>query len=145
MSRRRRRDRRDANVIANETLPVSSNSSPRRSSPLRLYEDRRQFHPQRDHAPARSFNRYQHQLRVPRSRKRYVTRETPRNPDAFAGLRNNFTNTVPHAIGFDRPDKVLICVRRQMRKEVLFAKRKTGRRGQRRPRYGWYSKITCRR
>lgn len=46
---------------------------------------------------------------------------------------------------FEEPRKVLICIRRQSRKEVLFAKRKAGRGGMRPPRRNAWSSISCRR
>lgn len=52
---------------------------------------------------------------------------------------------VPAGIGFHRPETVAICVRRQQRREVLFAKkaiRKGGRVSSRRHRR-WYSDIKC--
>lgn len=44
---------------------------------------------------------------------------------------------------FSDPRRVIICVRRKIRKEVLHALRKSGRSGQRRPRRTTYSNIRC--
>lgn len=46
---------------------------------------------------------------------------------------------------FAEPERVVVCIRRQRRKEVLFAKRKAGRGGMRPPRRTWLSNISCRR
>lgn len=50
---------------------------------------------------------------------------------------------VPYQIAFSAPAETLVCIRRKRRKEVLFAKRKTGKGGQRRPRRTPWSKIKC--
>lgn len=50
---------------------------------------------------------------------------------------------VPFQVAFSAPRDVLICVRRKRRKEVLHAFRKTGRSGQRKPRFNRYSQVRC--
>lgn len=89
---------------------------------LDLFEDRRLFNPELA-PPARSTNRSRHRLVIPRS-----TRSRGK---------------LPQFVGFDVPEKVLICVRRKIRGEVLHAKKKTGRRGQKKPRRGYYSSVSC--
>lgn len=44
---------------------------------------------------------------------------------------------------FTAPRETLVCVRRSRRKEVLFAKNKTGKRGQRKPRRTPWSNYRC--
>lgn len=130
-----RRDVRNITNAIHESLlapvfsPVTS---------LRLYEDRRLWHPEGRYAPARSFSRSRHRLReVAPSR----VSEARRSRSV-----SNMSSLPVHRIGFERPERVLICVRRKMRREVLFARRKTGRGvKRRRPRFNWYSKISCRR
>lgn len=46
-------------------------------------------------------------------------------------------------VAFTEPTNVVACARRQQRKEVLHAKRKTGRSGQRRPRFNRWSDVRC--
>lgn len=48
-------------------------------------------------------------------------------------------------VAFQAPSKVHLCVRRGVRREVMFANGKTGKGGQRRPRYNVHSKISCKR
>lgn len=48
-------------------------------------------------------------------------------------------------IGFDRPQSMSICERRKRRREVMFARRKNGRGGQRKPRWSEYSYLSCKR
>lgn len=48
-------------------------------------------------------------------------------------------------IRFRHPERLLICVKRSIRREVMFAKRKAGRSGQKRPKFNKYSHISCRR
>lgn len=50
---------------------------------------------------------------------------------------------VPYQISFSAPAETLVCVRRSRRKEVLFAKKKTGRRGQKKARWSKWSTIKC--
>lgn len=95
---------------------------------LREVEDRRLFHPEARQRPAASFDTPRHRLQV--------VRPTRPSFDPFS---------VPSRIGFRQPDRVLICVRRQQRKEVLHALHVAGRSGLRRPRRGPYSNVSCRR
>lgn len=46
-------------------------------------------------------------------------------------------------LAFTLPGETLVCIRRRRRKEVLFAKRKAGRAGQRRPRRSPFSGVKC--
>lgn len=46
-------------------------------------------------------------------------------------------------VSFAEPQNVVVCARRQKRREVLFAKRKTGRSGQRRPIRNRWSDVRC--
>ena len=137
--RRRRRDVLTPSPIANPRLPrvtAPSLSLPvlRPSSLLTEIEDRRTYSPLGPLRGAVSFSGAQHGLRA-------VDRKTT---DRFSGLRKFPSQTKAH-VGFDAPVHVLVCVRRKRRKEVLFAKRKTGSGGgrQRRPRHNWFSKIHC--
>lgn len=132
MAKSRRRSKgRVTNVNANRRLPLSI--SPLRLSPLTLYEDRRLFHP--DPLPAaRSFNKLNHSL-VLRDRT-YTARSNTFN-------RSTGRSQTKAAISFENPDRVLVCVRRGIRKEVLHALRKTGKVGQKRPRRSVFSDVHC--
>lgn len=46
-------------------------------------------------------------------------------------------------MAFTAPSETLVCVRRARRKEVLFAKKKTGKSGQRKPRRNAWSSYKC--
>lgn len=134
--------RRDSQTIANRRLPVSY--SPTRVTPttiLRQIEDRRLFNPTRSYSPVGTLNftrpRVMH-LESPAARKQAF------RADPMAHLRRLGGYVTPK-LAFSNPSKVLICVRRQMRKEILHAFNKAGKRGQRRPRFNQFSKISCRR
>lgn len=99
------------------------------TSYLSTIEDRRTYHPAGIYRNARSFNNSYHTLIIPKRK--------PSNIKKYS--------YPTHTIGFKQPDKVLICVRRKQRREILFAKNKTGRGGQKRPHYSYYSTIHCRR
>lgn len=136
-----RRDVVTSHSITNRRLPrsVLSLVSPvPYLSPLTHIEDRRLWHPEGRYAPARSFSRSRHRLTiVSGSSRSHVSRRSRGLP--------SLSSLPAHRIGFEQPERVLICVRRKMRREVLHALRKTGRVGQRRPRRNWYSSISCRR
>lgn len=129
MARRRSRSgsRRDNSTIANvPTLPFNTEV-------IRLtdFEDRRQFHPDGVFQSPKV-------LFPPRSRVVARARQGPKAQNPVRGGLVRFPS-----LSFSVPNKVLICVRRKQRKEVLFAKRKAGRGGQKRPRRNWYSEISC--
>lgn len=132
---KRKRSRRVVSINANGRLPVIDVSRLSvRPVDLRLFEDRRAWHPDRPNRPVMSFNRSRHRL-VARDP---LTRRRGRIWRSYRGVNAR--------IGFADPDRVLVCVRRRKRREVLFAKRKTGRGVKKRhPRFTELSKISCRR
>lgn len=124
--------------IANLWLPRRPVPLPRSGRELLLVEDRRLFQPST--GPLFRTLRSTARLAVSRSRaKQSATRgsDAKRHSPFFSG--------VPVRIGFRNPERVLVCVRRQRRKEVLHAFRKTGKVGQKRPRRSASSSISCRR
>lgn len=108
----------------------------RHTSPtaLREIEDRRTYHPQGPKRPARSVDKPLHRL---------VITKGPEHP--APSKRSQATlSALPKGVSFHAPKKVLVCVRRQARKEVLFALSKTGKGARaRRRRHSYYSKIGC--
>lgn len=50
---------------------------------------------------------------------------------------------VPYQISFSAPAETVVCVRRSRRKEVLHALKKTGKRGQRKPRRTAWRNYKC--
>lgn len=136
MSRKSRR-RRDTSAIANRRLPPLSNLT-RGLSPLLAIEDRRTWHPEGAQRPARSFNQSQHRLLVPA-----VPTRRPQSRPGRVGSGYPKLRSPSPVVAFGAPEKVLVCVRRKQREEVLHAKRKTGKSGQKRPRRSWYSRISC--
>lgn len=137
--RRNRSEQRDnsfpiANFVAVRHPTSFSRPSPVTFSRPRValseIEDRRTYHPLGFFRPARSFNRSQHTL---------VVKQPPKNRDRFSGLRG-----LPTAIQFHAPKKVLVCVRRQRRKEVIHALKKIGKGAAKRfRRRSYYSNIHC--
>lgn len=133
------RGRRDNNTIAN-SLPTLEDDFLTSPGSLTQYEDRRQWHPEGKYAPARSFNKTRHRLTVPNANH---VRHRPAGK-TMGDIRSTIEGT-PWQTAFREPDKVLICARRQIRREVMHALKKSGRGGQKKPRYSEYSKISCRR
>lgn len=97
-------------------------------------EDRRTWNPEVT-SPARSISKTRHRLKV-------VNRQPFKNADKFSNLRN--VSQTKAVVAFRTPAKVAICIRRNIRKEVLFAIGKGGKVGQKRPRRNAYSSISCR-
>lgn len=96
-------------------------------SSLQLIEDRRLYHPLDDFRPARKTSGHPVEP--------VTVKKTPLNKSrAF----------LAHGLSFHAPNRVVICVRRKQRKEVLHALKKVGRgKGHGRKRRNWYSKIGC--
>lgn len=92
------------------------------TTPLMQIEDRRQWHPQGAWRPAKSLNRANHLLRLPKGKR---------------GL--------PSSVSFEEAHRVAVCVRRKKRREVLHALRRTGRPGRKTkaPVRNWLSSIHC--
>lgn len=130
--RRSRRDVSTSHTIANRRLPRYL-SPPRSIVPLSMFEDRRYFHPEGFQSPAASFSRPRHRLVI----------NAPALPRSGPLSRNLSVRTLSPRIAFAAPSKVLTCVRRQQRKEVLMALKKTGKVGQNAPRKSYYSSISC--
>lgn len=119
--------RRDPSVIANDLLSLPYEFGPR-LDPVDLseIEDRRFYHP--DPFPAfRSVRDWSSTVDVS---KRRISRRS-----SHPSFRFSFSN----------PRSVLVCVRRQRRREVLHALRVAGRRGLRGGRRSFSSAISCRR
>lgn len=111
--------------IANRRLFVDVYRLLARSPLLRMYEDRRAFHPLRDYRAARSFSNRGHGVVVSKS---------------VADSSSFPRSTLRFAV----PNKVLICVRRKERKEVLHALGRVGRgSGGGKKHRNQYSEVHC--
>lgn len=139
-SRRRNDSRRDTFDIANRRLPTRNSrfDDPRpkvkfRDFDLRDIEDRRRWHPEGLKKPAKQFNRTRPQLQVVQGR--------PSTAPRFEGFGGPLKSVSSFA--FTEPKAVLTCVRRKQRKEVMFAKRKAGKAGQKKPKFNALSKVRC--
>lgn len=84
----------------------------------RLGEDHRRFHPQRK----------VRQLRTLRGKR---------------ALAAPVIRDVRKPVTFHLPPQAAVCVRRSVRKQVIFASGRAGRRGQRRPRRNLNSSVRC--
>lgn len=117
-------------LFANRRLPLSEVSIKDflygRDS-LGEIEDRRRFHPEGVVRAARRVD-------SGRARFRIVGSTDFAAPEA---------RSVPFGIGFREPKRVLVCIRRKIRREVLHAFRVAGRRGLNGPRYSEFSKVRC--
>lgn len=137
----KRKSNRSPSVSARRVIPFNTNRRlPRRvllPSPVLLNEisDYRSFHP---HGKTRSFRDRLGRRIIPRTVVRSVPFRGPnfsRGFPLFADLKS--TRQLPR--------DAVVCVRRRIRKEVLFASRRAGRGGQRRPSFNPNSDVICRR
>lgn len=135
--RSRRRDTTDiTNEVAFTQVPITIRPVNVPSRRLQEYEDRRSWNPEGSQAPARSFNSSRHRLSLAQKHRNGSSLRTSGWSQAF---------TSPGTVAFANPSRVLVCVRRQQRREVLHAIRKTGYRNNRKsPKFNYYSKIACR-
>jgi len=166
VSKKRKSERRVNNSNTNKQLPLGPSYKPVPYSRMSDIEDRRRFHPDGELQPPRTLHwtrRYDHPYRsiaialglrylrkknfgakkaaphiytLPRSAFRTVSQIADVNPVLGRFKKNRLKFTDPNT---------LICVRRKIRKEVLFAKKFFGKggSGQRSPRFNYYSKVRC--
>lgn len=136
MSRRSGRRQRDTNVIATGpsvlTSMVQPDVSPWLKEEIRREADnlnRKNWHPEGENRP----------IRTKSGRVAQVTLKTPNNR-AFK-IYSVGTKAIR---AFSRPDSVLLCVRRKIRRQVMFALdlRKQGGAGGKR-KIKWHSRIKC--
>lgn len=146
--KRNREPPRDLSTIANDPLrgllrPVQPIRPVVITRPLdlRVIEDRRTFHPD-PIRPALNVRSQVHRLVAPKVGARSARKSPSR--------KSSFSYSKPQAIFnrkavmFQEPKKVLVCVRRKQRAEVLHATKRTGKGGQRKPRYNRFSDVRCR-
>jgi len=82
--------------------------------------DRRTYHPSGPSRSARSTSRAHHDLV---------------SPSPFGRFSGSY------GVGFKNPERVLVCIRRKQRREVLLAKGRGG--ANRKPRRSYYSDVRC--
>lgn len=120
MAKNKNRNRRDILIkppIARRSLPYTITIIPRpRTS---LLDDNRRFHPAK----------------------------TRRTLNDLLGMRVKLRPRINRNldVSFHAPRRAIICARRAIRREVMFATNKSGRGGQRKPRRNSRSYIKCRR
>lgn len=109
-----------------ESLTVRLRSRAPIGTTLSAIDDMRSFDFEPATRPARLFSGATASVNVTQSPKKQIGR-----------------GRVPYQIAFQAPAETLVCVRRYRRREVLFAKKKTGKGGQRRPRRSKWSGTKC--
>lgn len=100
---------------------------------LSTIEDRREFNP--TDYQVRTMSGAPHRLAL--YDKRVMRKQ------AYVADRALHPSQTKARIGFATPQNVLVCVRRKMRKEVLFALGKAGGGARRPPRRNWTSYLAC--
>lgn len=121
-----------------QPLPVVSPLLPLPLVPVEI-EDRRLFHPLDEFAPARDLTGQDAEVRI----KKGVVRRGPKGMPLRAP--RSLSGDLEKNLGFRMPHTVLICARRRIRREVLFAIKKTRKgSGARRHRRNYFTDIHCR-
>lgn len=139
----RQRDTTDIATPSRNTRPraVRSPSHSVTLAPvdMRLFEDRRTFHPEQADRPA---------IKIGGSPARLESRNRPATKKVTKWQKDVFGDTLRSqtkgAIAFKLPSRVILCIRRNIRRQIMFALRlrKKGS-GASRRRYNWISKIGC--
>lgn len=136
MARRRSPNRKSSNrpSVGRDLINPIANRLVARLSPLRVFtplrpivralEDRREFHPLGRNRTARAIKRSDTQLVI---------------RDPIGGLK---FNRLAFKVGFKVPKRVAICVRRQERKEIMFASGAAGGKV-RKPKRTTFSDVRC--
>lgn len=122
-----RGQRDDLSSIASYAVDESFYEDMADAPALGVFEDRRSFDPAGRFRGARSYS-YGDGLLVDRSDVRVGRTEAP----LFSGH-----------VGFAKPDRVYVCIRRKQRREVLMATGRGGGRHSRKYRRNYYSDIRC--
>lgn len=134
--RSKSRSTRERNQFANQRLRSPFSVRPARITfpSLTSFEDFRRWEPKVLYGYPRTFPRALARFSRPRSR-------------TFDRVRQmalpRMWLPVSTGMGFSQPSRVILCVRRHTRKQVLHAFRKTGRGGQNRPRFTVNSLVHC--
>lgn len=145
MARRGSRSRSDAPRVANAptlTTPASLSAllppvGPLVPSPLLELEDGRQWHPDPERSPVMIGGRL---ARVVVHSRPVVAYGKPIY--AYRGLPRGFQP--PVGVKFESPFRVITCLRRKIRREIIFARGKAGSgKKQRMPRRDWKSSVSC--
>lgn len=114
-------------------------------------EDRRSYHPEGGNRPAKTV--HGRPAVITTVNKARAAADWANLPSKVAKARHAVINRFGAKVysqtkgirAFAVPTETIVCIRRQMRKEVLAAKRKLGGGNKRHGKLSWTSKISCRR
>lgn len=116
--------------------------SPRSGRVLSEIEDRRYWSPEPYTRPAASLRQPRHRLQIAMGAQRPTIASAKRG----YAIVPDYRPALPVNLRFRGAQSVLVCIRRNQRREALFARGKAGKRApRRRPKWSSYSKISCRR
>lgn len=133
-------------------LALRQNPLPLAKSSLNLYQDRRLWAPaQKPVSVVESYPlmaEIQPKAHTDKDWEKYWNRPAykPRVPSGGIDWRPRVLNQfaiAPWRYGFANPSKVIICLKRKIRKEIMHALGLSGKTGQKRPVFNEYSHIRC--
>lgn len=120
--------------------------------PLNEYQDRRLWHPLGANRPAVSLTESYPQLTLKPPRRKMVVQWPPQNPIRRIHGDDININTGevvrwgaydPFKISWANPYKMLICLKRKARREVMHASGMAGQSGFKKPKWTQYSYVRC--
>lgn len=133
-------------ILANLAFNSSNRALPVPYDPfLSQYEDRRLHSPYKVKPATSLTESYPQMMEMPRKITPDIWRRIHR-PEKELDWRPKLSvqlNNAPWWYGFANADKVIICLKRKIRREVINALGFAGEKGQRRPRYNAYSHVRC--
>ena len=122
--------RRTRRTYKKRVTRTARRSNRRLRSPFLTYRD-----PNPSFVNSRRLKTYTYGVTKKQKTRRIVSSTQP--------LKKQKKITLPYPVGNQQFRKAIICAKRQQRKEVLHAKKRTGKSGQRSPRYNQHSKLHC--
>lgn len=105
--------------------------------------DRRKYNPTRSVSPPGNRLASRIVSNVNQARSTYLRTRLLTNSPLKYGRRKFGISTVKERLSFNLPKRLEMCLRRKVRSEVMHAKKKTGKGGQKRPVRNFWSRISC--
>lgn len=112
-----------------------------------LESDRRRYNPTRSIAPLtpKNASRIVVKNRIEKAVQQYRRAHLLLGSPVKYARRKAAYSTLSERLSFNAPKRLELCIRRAIRKEVMHAKKKAGKVGQKRPNRNFWSAISCRR
>lgn len=137
---KKRKDRPERDTVTTYPVPsVAARAVYLPALPKSSLTDLRYYQPTRPKVAFDDVGRRAKILQAP------VRQKPARSPSSRSRttLPDYLSGAFRERLAFALPKRVLVCVRRKQRREVLFAKKRTGRGSRSRKRFNVYSQVRC--